>query len=73
MAIGLSGVVATVSVVSERRSIPRANRRLEWELDVDGVFNLSCWSARTDFEDVVSRSVDLTHAININFGGTIRV
>ena len=61
MAIGPFGVVAAVGVVSGRRSIPRANRRLEQELDADGVFDMSCWSARADFEDVVSRRVDLNH------------
>ena len=42
MAIGLLGVAAIVGLVIERRSILRANRRLEQELDVDGVFGLSC-------------------------------
>ena len=73
MAIGSSGVAATIDLVSKRRSIPRANRRLEQELDVNGVFSLSCWSARTDFEDVVSLRVDLTRAISLNFGESIRV
>ena len=41
MAIGPSGMVAAVDVVSERRSILRANWRLERELDANGVFDLS--------------------------------
>ena len=54
MAIGPSGVIATVGVMSERRSTSRANRHLERELDVDGVFNLSYWSTQANFEDLVS-------------------
>ena len=42
MAMGPFDVVAIVDLASERRSIPRANRHLEQELDVDGLFGLSC-------------------------------
>ena len=70
MAMGSSGVVVAVGVVSERRSIPRAKRRLERELEVDGVLELSCWSARANFDEV-SRKVDLTHAICVDFAGSI--
>ena len=42
MAMGPSNVAAVVGLASERGSIPRASQRLERELDVDGVFGLSC-------------------------------
>ena len=71
--IGPSGVVVAVGVVSEKRSIPRANRRLERELEVDGVFDLSYWSVRAGFEDEVSRRVDLTRAISVDFERAVRV
>ena len=70
MVMGSSGVVVAIGVVSERRSILRANRRLERELEVDGVLELSCWSARADFDDV-SRKVDLTRAICVDFAGSV--
>ena len=72
MAIGSSGVVAVVGVVSDSRSMPRANWRLERELDVDGVLDLSCWSARADFEEVIRRRVDLTHAISVSCKRAVR-
>ena len=72
MAIGPSGVVAAVSVVSERRSIPRAKRHLERELEVEGVLELSYGSARADFEDEVSRKVDLTLAISVELERAVR-
>ena len=59
------GIVLVVGVVSERRSILRARQRLERELEVKGVLELSCGSARADFEDEVSRKVDLTLAISV--------
>ena len=42
MAMGSSGVAVAVGVVSDNRSMPRAKRRLEREVDVDGVLDLSC-------------------------------
>ena len=66
MAIGPSGMVVAVGVVRERRSMPRARRRLERELEVDGVFELSYWSAWADFDEVSCR-VDLTRAIGVDF------
>ena len=42
MAMVSSNVAAAVGLASERRSIPRANRHLDRELDVNGVFDLSC-------------------------------
>ena len=64
MAVDPSGIVASVGVVSERRSIPRTKRHLERELEVEGVLELSYGSARADFEDEVSCKVDLTLAIS---------
>ena len=72
MATGSSGVVVAVGVVSDSRSMPRAKQRLERELDVDGVLDLSCWSARADFEEVVRRRVDLTRAISVNCERVVR-
>ena len=72
VAMGPSGVVAVVGVVSDSKSIPRTNRHLEWELDVDGVVDLSCWSARADFEEVVSRRVDLMIAISVGCERAVR-
>ena len=72
MAMGPSVGVAAFGVVSERRSIPRANRRLERELEVVGVLEFSCGSARADLEDEVSRKVDLTLAISIDGERTVR-
>ena len=72
MAMGPSGVVVVVGVVSERRSIPRANRCLERELEVDGVLELSYWSARVDFDEV-SHRVDLTRAICVDFEIAVRI
>ena len=66
MAMGPFGGVAAVGVVSERRSISRASRRLERELEVVGVLELSCRSARADFEDEVSCKVYLTLAISVD-------
>ena len=73
MAIGPSDVVAAIGVVSERRSIPRANRCLERELEVDGVLELSYRSTQADFEDEVSCRVDLTFAISVDFESSVRV
>ena len=42
VAMGSSGVVVAVGVVSDSRSMLMAKRRLERELDVDGVLDLSC-------------------------------
>ena len=42
VAMDSSGVVVAVGVVSDSKSMPRAKRRLERELDVDGVLDLSC-------------------------------
>ena len=69
--MGPFGVVSVAGVVSERRSIPRASRRLERELEVEGVLELSCGSARADFEDEVSRKVDLTLAISVELEGAV--
>ena len=69
--MGPFGVVSVVGVVSKRRSIPRARWRLERELEVEGVLELSCGSTRADFEDEVSCKVDLTLAISVELEGAV--
>ena len=69
--MGPFGVVSVAGVVSERRSILRASRRLERELEVEGVLELSYGSALADFEDEVSRKVDLTLAISVELEGAV--